>query len=220
MSKTASKIAVITGGSRGIGKSIALQAGQRGVGIILTYNSHPEEGQAVAAEINKNGGKAIALKFDAGNIGGIKEFAAQVSQGLKEQWDRDKFDYLVNNAGTAGRAMIKDVTEELFDRIVTVNFKSVFFLSQQLIPMMIDGGQIINISSALARFALPGFSIYGALKSGLEGLTRYFAKEYSSQRIRVNSIAPGPVDTEFGGGKGNATQRQQAAALSTMGRMW
>jgi NAD(P)-dependent dehydrogenase (short-subunit alcohol dehydrogenase family) len=205
------KIALITGGSRGIGKSIALSAAKRGIGVILTYNSNAEQGKAVADEINKNGGKAVALHLNTAKIGSFEGFAAQVSQVLKSEWGRDHVDYLVNNAGIAQRSLIKDTTEEMFDELVNVNFKGVFFLSQKLITLVEDGGQIINISSALARFAFPGVAIYGALKAALEGLTRYFAKEYADREIRVN--------TEFGGGKGDESHRQQISSQIAAGRL-
>ncbi|GGB02325.1 SDR family NAD(P)-dependent oxidoreductase [Puia dinghuensis] len=214
-----SKIALVTGGSRGIGKSIALNAAKRGIGVLLTYNSNPEQGKAVADEINKNGGKAVALQFDSSKVGTFDDFVGQVGQVLKKEWNRDTFDYLVNNAGIAQRTLIKDTTEDIFDQLVNVNFKGVFFLTQKLIPLMADGGEIINISSGLARFAFPGVAVYGSLKAALEGLTRYFAKEYASRKIRVNTVAPGAIDTEFGGGKGDEAHRQQIASMTALGRL-
>lgn len=213
------KIVLVTGGSRGIGKSIALNAAKQGLGVILTYNSNPGQGQAVADTINSDGGKAVALQLDASQISSFGDFANQVLQVLKKEWNRENFDYLVNNAGIAQRTLIKDTTEELFDQLVNVNFKGVFFLSQKLIPLIVDGGQIINISSGLARFAFPGVAVYGALKAATEGLTRYFAKEYAERRIRVNSVAPGAIDTEFGGGKGDESHRQQIASITALGRL-
>ncbi|HLZ89715.1 MAG TPA: SDR family oxidoreductase [Puia sp.] len=214
-----SRIALVTGGSRGIGKSIAINAAKRGIGIILTYNSHPGQGEAVAKEINNSGGKAVALKLDTANTSSFDDFVSQVAHVLKREWRRDSVDYLVNNAGIAQRTLIKDTTEEIFDQLVDVNFKGVFFLTQKLMPLMADDGQIINISSGLARFAFPGVAVYGALKSALEGLTRYFAKEYAERRIRVNTVAPGAIDTEFGGGKGDESHRQQIANTTALGRL-
>jgi NAD(P)-dependent dehydrogenase (short-subunit alcohol dehydrogenase family) len=218
-SNQTSKIAIVTGGSRGIGKSIALQTAKRGIGIILTYNSNPSSGEAVAAEINQNGGKAVALALDSANMESIRDFASRVPGVLKGKWGRDNFDYLVNNAGIAQRSLIQDTTEAIFDKLVDVNFKGVFFLTQALIPLIADGGQIINISSGLARFAFPGTAVYGSLKAAVEGLTRYFAKEYAARRIRVNTVAPGAIDTEFGGGKGDEAHRQQLAAATALGRL-
>lgn len=213
------KIVLVTGGSRGIGKSIALHAAERGLGVILTYNSHSEEGLAVAAEIKRNGGKAVALQLNAADIHSFSRFAGQVSEALRQEWNRENFDYLVNNAGIAQRTPIKDTTEEQFDELVNVNFKGVFFLTQKLLPLFIDGGQIINITSGLARFAFPGVAVYGALKAATEALTRYFAKEYADRKIRVNSVAPGAIDTGFGGGKGDEAHRQQIAASTALGRL-
>lgn len=214
-----SRIVLVTGGSRGIGKSIALNAAKRGMGVILTYNGSPEKGAAVADEINANGGKAVALKWDSADVSSFDGFADQVLQALKREWDRGNFDYLVNNAGIAQRTLIKDTTEAIFDQLVNVNFKGVFFLTQKLLPLIADGGHIINISSGLARFAFPGVAVYGAIKAGIEALTRYFAKEYADRKIRVNTVAPGAIDTEFGGGKGDEAHRQQITSMIALGRM-
>ncbi|HEY4338209.1 MAG TPA: SDR family oxidoreductase, partial [Puia sp.] len=213
------KIALVTGGSRGIGRSIALNAAKRGIGIILTYNSQAEAGNAVVEEIRRLGGKAVALPLDAAKTESFGDFTGRVAELLRTEWNRDHFDYLVNNAGIAQRTMIADTTEEIFDQLVNVNFKGVFFLTQKLMPLIVDGGQIINISSGLARMTFPGVAVYGALKAGLESLTRYFAKEYAGRRIRVNSVAPGAIDTEFGGGKGDAAHQQQIAAQTALGRL-
>jgi len=213
------KIVLVTGGSRGIGRSIALNAAKRGLGVILTYNANAEQGEAVVKEINQSGGKAAALKLDSANVSSFAEFQELLLQVLRKEWNRNNFDYLVNNAGIAQRTAIKDTTETTFDELVNVNFKGVFFLTQKLIPMIVDGGQIINISSGLARFAFPGVAVYGALKSALEGLTRYFAKEYADRKIRVNTVAPGAIDTEFGGGKGDESHRRQVAGMTALGRL-
>lgn len=214
-----SKVVIVTGGSRGIGKSIAINAGKRGLGVILTYNSQAESANAVADEINNLGGKAVALHLDAGNSASFDEFVTQIAAVLDREWGRNTFDYLVNNAGIAQRSLIKDTTEEIFDQLVNINLKGVFFLSQKLMPLIVDGGQIINISSGLARFAFPGSAVYGALKAALEGLTRYFAKEYGARKIRVNSVAPGAIDTDFGGGKGDEEHRRQIASAAALGRL-
>jgi NAD(P)-dependent dehydrogenase (short-subunit alcohol dehydrogenase family) len=213
------KILVVTGGSRGIGKSIALNAAKRGISVILTYNSHPEQGEAVAREINQNGGKAVALHLDTSAVETFDSFAGQIARVLKENWGRDNFDYLVNNAGIAQRSLIKDTTEEIFDQLVNVNFKGVFFLTRKLLPLVADGGHVINISSALSRVSFAGSAVYGALKAGLESLTRYFAKEFAERKIRFNSVAPGAIDTEFGGGKGDEAHRRQIAEAAALGRL-
>jgi NAD(P)-dependent dehydrogenase (short-subunit alcohol dehydrogenase family) len=213
------KIVLVTGGSRGIGKSIALNAGSRGLGVILTYNTNFAGAEAVAREINQNGGKAITLQLDSAKIASFTDFSGQILHVLRKEWSRANFDYLVNNAGIAQRSSIRETTEAIFDELVNVNFKGVFFLTQKLIPLIVDGGQIINISSGLARFAFPGVAVYGALKAALEGLTRYFAKEYSDRKIRVNTVAPGAIDTEFGGGKGDESHRRQVAGMTALGRL-
>lgn len=213
------KVAIITGGGRGIGKSTALQVASRGIGIILTYNSHPEEAEAVAAQIKRNGGRAVALKLDSAQVASFDGFVEQVAQALKREWNRTDFDYLINNAGIAQRCLIKDTTEEVFDQLTAVNLKGPFFLTQRLIRLMVDEGHIINISSALARVTFPGVAVYGALKAALEALTRYFAKEYAQRKIRVNTVAPGAIDTEFGGGKGDAQTRKHIAEVTALGRL-
>jgi len=213
------KIVLVTGGSRGIGRSIALNAAKRGLGVILTYNANAEQGEAVIKEINQSGSKAAALQLDSANVSSFADFQELLLQVLRKEWNRNNFDYLVNNAGIAQRTAIKDTTETTFDELVNVNFKGVFFLTQKLIPMIVDGGQIVNISSGLARFAFPGVAVYGALKSALEGLTRYFAKEYADRKIRVNTVAPGAIDTEFGGGKGDESHRRQVAGMTALGRL-
>ena len=204
------KIAIITGGSRGLGKSMALHTAQRGTGVILTYNSHPEEGAAVAAEINKAGGKAVALKLDITDIAGFDVFAAQLKETLKKEWNRDSYDYLVNNAGTAQRTLIKDTTEAQFDALMQVHYKGPFFLTQKLLPLMADGGQLINISSGLARFTNPsGVATYAALKGAMEVFTRYVAREYASRKIRANIVAPGAIDTQFVGEGGRKEEEKR-----------
>lgn len=213
------KIALITGGGRGIGKSTALELSRRGIGVILTYNSHPEEGAAVAEQIRKAGGQAVALPLDTAEVGTFAAFAARVAEILESQWNRKDFDFLINNAGIGQRSLIKDTTEDLFDRIVDVNFKGPFFLTQKLLPLLADGGQVINISSALARVTFPGVAVYGSLKAALETLSRYMAKEFAPRRIRVNVVAPGAIDTEFGGGKGDAQARKHIAEVTALGRL-
>jgi len=213
------KIAIITGGSRGIGKSAALNMARRGVGVILTYNSHPDEAEAVVSEIKNSGGKAAALKLDVANTKSFEEFRAQVSQTLEKEWNQKTFDYLINNAGTAQRTPIKDVTEEQFDALVDVHFKGVFFLTRRLIPMMADGGHVIFISSGLTRFAYPaGVAVYAAVKGAIEVITRYVAVEFAHRKIRANCVAPGALDTDFGGGRTDE-QRKMIGEHTLLGRI-
>jgi len=213
------KVAIITGGSRGIGRSTAIEVARRGIGVILTYNTRPDAGEAVAAGIREAGGKALALPLDTSAVASFGDFAAQVSKALGSTWGRTDFDYLVNNAGIGQRVPIKDTTETLFDRIIAVNLKGPFFLTQTLLPIMVDGGHIINISSALSRLTFPGTAVYAAGKSALETWTRCLAREAAPRKIRVNAVAPGAIDTEFGGGKGDAKARQHIVDLTPLGRL-
>lgn len=213
------KIAVITGGSRGIGKSAALNVAKRGVGVILTYNSHPDEAEAVVFEIKESGGKAAALKLDIAMTKSFGDFTAEVSRTLEKEWNQKTFDYLINNAGTAQRTPIKDVSEEQFDSLVDVHFKGVFFLTQKLIPLMADGGHVIFISSGLTRFTYPaGVAVYAAVKGAIEVLTRYVAVEFAHRKIRANCVAPGALDTDFGGGRTDE-QRKMIGQHTLLGRI-
>jgi NAD(P)-dependent dehydrogenase (short-subunit alcohol dehydrogenase family) len=212
-------VLVITGGSRGIGKSIALNAAKRGVGVILTYNTGDLEASAVVEEVQNNGGKAIALQLDVSKVEGFKGFAAKVKTTLKESFGKETFEFLINNAGISGqREPILETTERGFDELVNVNLKGPYFLTQKLVPFMSDGGHIINISSGLARFAFPNVAVYGSLKCALEGFTRYFAKEFAHRRIRANTVAPGAVDTEFGGGK-DVNAKKHLSELTALGKI-
>jgi NAD(P)-dependent dehydrogenase (short-subunit alcohol dehydrogenase family) len=213
------KIATITGGSRGIGRSTVLDLAKRGVGVILTYNRHPQEAEAVVWEVKKNGGKAVALNLDVTRVKSFEDFAAQVSRTLEENWNQKTFDYLVNNAGIAQRTLIKDVSEEQFDELVDVHFKGVFFLTQKLIPLMSDGGQVIFVSSALTRVSSgAGVAVYAAAKGAIEVMTRYIAFEYAKRKIRANCVAPGALDTDFGGGRTDE-QRKFIGEHTLLGRI-
>jgi NAD(P)-dependent dehydrogenase (short-subunit alcohol dehydrogenase family) len=213
------KIAIITGGSRGIGRSTVLNLAKRGVGVILTYNRHLQEAEAVVAEVKKNGGKAVALKLDVTRVKSFEDFGAQVSRTLEEYFSQKTFDYLVNNAGIAQRTLIKDVTEEQFDELVDVHFKGVFFLTQKLIPLMSDGGQVIFVSSALTRVSSgAGVAVYAAAKGAIEVMTRYIAFEYAGRKIRANCVAPGALDTDFGGGRSDE-QRKFIGQHTLLGRI-
>jgi NAD(P)-dependent dehydrogenase (short-subunit alcohol dehydrogenase family) len=185
-----SKIAIITGGSRGLGKNAALHLAAKGVDIILTYHSKQAEADATVAEIKASRRKAVALQLDVGNSKNFAAFATAVKAALQQHWQRDDFDYLVNNAGIGIHASFADTTEEQFDQLVNVHLKGTFFLTQRLLPVIADGGRIVNISSGLARFAMPGYAAYGAMKGGIETLTRYMAKELGPRGIAVNVVAP------------------------------
>ncbi|WP_058834439.1 SDR family oxidoreductase [Luteimonas abyssi] len=195
-----SKIALVTGGSRGLGRNTALHIARTGSGVVITYQSREADAQAVVAEIQAQGGKAVALQLDTGNVADFAAFADRLRTALRDTWQRDRFDHLVNNAGHGDMASIIDTTEAQFDRLVDVHFKGVFFLTQTLLPLLEDGGRIVNLSSGLTRVSYPGFSAYSAVKGAVEVLSVYLAKELGSRGIAVNTVAPGAIETDFLGG--------------------
>jgi NAD(P)-dependent dehydrogenase (short-subunit alcohol dehydrogenase family) len=215
------KIAIITGGSRGLGRNAALKLAARGVDIILTYRSQASEADTVVSEIAALGRKAVALQLDVGDSSHFATFAEQVKATLQQYWQRDRFDYLLNNAGIGIHAGIAETTEAQFDQLVNIHLKGVFFLTQKLLPLINDGGRILNVSSGLARFALPGYAAYAAMKGGIEVLTRYMAKELGARRIAVNVIAPGAIETDFGGGavRDHANLNAFVASQTALGRV-
>lgn len=215
------KIAIVTGGSRGLGKNAALKLAGRGVDVILTYRSQQAEAEAVVAEIVALGGQAVALPLDVGHSAGFADFAAQVKAALQTHWQRDSFDFLVNNAGIGINAPFATTTEAQFDQLLNIQFKGVFFLTQTLLPLLADGGRIVNISSGLTRFALPGYAAYAAMKGAVEVLTRYLAKELGPRGISVNVLAPGAIETDFGGGavRDNGELNAFVAAQTALGRV-
>lgn len=212
------KIVIVTGSSRGLGASTALECARRDMGVIVTYNSNPGKAEAVVKAIAGIGGKAVALKLDVGNSRSFPEFRTAVSTQLKTIWDRETFDFLVNNAGYGFYAPIPDVTEEQFDGLFNVHLKGPFFLTQALLPLIEDGGHIVNVTSATSRVATAGVAPYAAFKGGLQVLTRYMAKEFGGRRIRANSIAPGAIRTELGGGL-NDDFETMLAGQTALGRV-
>ncbi len=215
------RIAIVTGGSRGLGKNAALKLAEKGVGILLTWNSGEQDALEVVREIEQKGGKAAALQLNVGDVASFEHFARQVQETLQQQWQRDSFDYLLNNAGVGLYAPFMETTEAQFDNLVNIHFKGPFFLTQRLLPLMKDGGRILNVSSGLARFTLPGSGAYAAMKGAMEVLTRYQAKELGARGITANIIAPGAIETDFGGGRvrDNATLNQQIAGQTALGRV-
>ncbi|PJJ67096.1 SDR family NAD(P)-dependent oxidoreductase [Chryseobacterium geocarposphaerae] len=209
--ETRTKIALVTGGSRGLGKNSALKIAQKGLDVIITYKSNKEEADKVVSEIQGLGRKAIAYQLDTKDIKSFDAFVKQVGDHLEENTGSRNIDFLVNNAGTALYAPISDVTEEQLDDVVDIHFKGVFFLTQKFLPFMNNGGGIITVSSGLARFALPGSSVYGSIKAGVEMLTKYMAKELGSRKIKANAVAPGAIETDFGGG--TVRDNEQANAM-------
>lgn len=194
------KITLVTGASRGLGRNTALSVARHGGDVVITYQSRAEDAQAVAAEIQAMGQKAVALQLDTGDVTTFASFAEQLRTALRDTWQRQTFDHLVNNAGHGDYALFSDTTEDQFDKLVNVHFKGVFFLTQTLLPLIADGGRIVNLSSGLTRVSAPGWSAYSAVKGAIEVLTVYLAKELGSRGIAVNTVAPGAVETDFFGG--------------------
>jgi NAD(P)-dependent dehydrogenase (short-subunit alcohol dehydrogenase family) len=191
------KIALITGGSRGLGKNAALHIAKNGTDVIITYRSKKDEADAVIAEIEKTGLKAAALQLDTGIVKSFDAFAQQLSSTLKEKWGREQFDFLVNNAGIDAASPFAKTTEEDFDNLFNIHFKGVYFLTQKLLPLIADGGRIINLSTGLTRFATPGYAAYASMKGAIEVFTKYLAKELGSRGIAANLVAPGIIETDF-----------------------
>lgn len=215
------KIALITGGSRGLGKNTAQHLAAQGVGIVLTYHSGEDEAKAVVAQIAAAGGKAAALQLDTALAGTFGAFADSLRGVLQATWQRDSVDFLVNNAGVGVHAAFADTTEAQLDQMYNIHFKGVFLLTQTLLPVLADGARIVNISSGLARFATPGFAAYAAMKGAIETLTRYMAKELGARGIAVNTVAPGAIETDFGGGavRDNAQMNAYIASQTALGRV-
>jgi NAD(P)-dependent dehydrogenase (short-subunit alcohol dehydrogenase family) len=215
------KIALVTGGSRGLGKSTVLKLAEKGVDSIFTYLSKSDEANKVVAEVEKIGQKASALALDAGRVSSFPDFSKQVKVALQQHWQRETFDFLVNNAGFGVHAAFSETTEAQFDQLMNVHFKGVFFLTQTLLPLINDGGRIVNVSSGLARFSLPGYAAYASMKGAVEVLTRYMAKELGARKITVNSVAPGAIETDFGGGvvRDNQELNQMIASQTALGRV-
>ena len=212
-------IALITGASRGLGKNTALALAKKGIGVIVTYLNSEAEAKAVVSAIEAAGGKAIALQLDVGNIKTFDAFVVQVKQVLQNTWQTEQFDFLINNAGIVDRNPFIEVSEDEFDRLLNVNFKGVFFLTQKLLPLLKEGGRIVNLSSFLSRIAYPGCAAYASMKGAIEILTRYLAKELGPQQITVNAIAPGAIATEESVVRNNPEVNKAIASQTALGRV-
>ncbi len=214
------KIALITGGSRGLGRNTALHLARKGVDVIFTYLRQETEAKAVVADIAGLGARAVALPLDVAKSASFADFASAIEAALVTHWQREHFDYLVNNAGIGINAPFAETTEAQFDELMAIHLKGPFFLTQALLPLIADGGRIVNLSSGLARFALPGYAAYGAMKGAIEVLTRYQAKELGARGIAVNVVAPGAIETDFGGGlvRDNAQLNAFVASQTALGR--
>ena len=217
----ANKIALVTGGSRGLGKNMALSIAAKGIDVILTYNSKKDEAEDVVSQIQAAGQKAAAIQLDVADSKGFDKFGTTVSSALKEVFSAEKIDFLVNNAGVGIHESFATTTEERFDTLVNIHLKAPFFLTQKVLPILADGGGIINISTGLARFSLPGYSAYATMKGGIETLTKYQAKELGARDIRANVVAPGAIETDFGGGmvRDNADVNKFIASQTALGRV-
>jgi NAD(P)-dependent dehydrogenase (short-subunit alcohol dehydrogenase family) len=215
------KIAIVTGASRGLGRNTALSIARKGGDVVVTYQSRAEDAQEVVAEIQAMGRKAIALQLDTGDIASFAPFAERLHAALRETCQRETFDYLVNNAGHGDYALIGQTTEAQFDALVNVHFKGVYFLTQTLLPLIADGGRIVNLSSGLTRLSYPGYAAYAAVKGAVEVLSVYMAKELGARGIAVNTVAPGAIETDFGGGtvRDNPEINKIFAGMTALGRV-
>ncbi|MDB5157939.1 MAG: family oxidoreductase [Mucilaginibacter sp.] len=191
------KIALVTGGSRGLGKNAAHKIAAKGFDVIITYRSKKEEAEAVVAEIEATGVKAAALQLDTGISKSFDGFIEQLSATLKDKFGKDQFDFLANNAGIDAASPFAQTTEEDFDNLFNIHFKGVYFLTQKSLPLIADGGRIINISTGLTRFATPGYAAYASMKGAIEIFTKYLAKELGARKIAANMVAPGIIETDF-----------------------
>lgn len=214
------QVVVITGGSRGLGRAAALALAGQGADIVLTYRTRRGEADAVVAAVQAQGRKAVALPLDVADSTGFAAFASTLREVLAREWQRKDFDALVNNAGNGVHQAFADTSEAQFDEMVRVHLKGPFFLTQALLPLLAEGGRILNVSSGLTRFSLPGYAAYAAVKGGVEVLTRYLAKELGPRGIRVNTLAPGAIETDFGNGavRDNAALNQMVASNTALGR--
>lgn len=217
----ANKIALVTGGSRGLGKDMALSLAKKGLDVILTYNTNKEEGEKVAAEIKQTGQKAAALQLDMANTQSPDAFMQRVIDTLKSEWNTDKFDFIINNAGIGATIPMAQVTEETFDNLMNIHFKGVYFLTQKALPNMNDGGGVVFISTGTTRFCVPGYSVYASMKGAIEVLTRYVAKEFGPRGIRANIVAPGPIETDFNSAaiRSNPEMKARLSGLTALGRV-
>ncbi|RYZ22013.1 MAG: SDR family oxidoreductase [Chitinophagaceae bacterium] len=221
MTSNSNKIALVTGGSRGLGKDMALQLAKKGFDIVLTYHSQEAEAEKVVKEIRTLGQRAFALPLDVSVSSDFKDFAQRFSSQLESAFQAKSFDALVNNAGVGLHADISDTSLEQFDSMVNIHLKAPFFLVQQLFPLLNKGGSIVNISSGLTRFSFTGYDAYASMKGGVETLTRYQAKYLGSKGIRVNTVAPGAIETDFGGGavRDNPELNSMLSGMTALGRV-
>ncbi|MEW4398712.1 SDR family oxidoreductase [Agrobacterium tumefaciens] len=215
------KIALITGGSRGLGRNTAMALARAGVDVVITYKSQEQQALEAVSEIAALGRKAVAIRLDTAETSSFKPFVETLQGKLDVIWSRDRIDFLVNNAGIGARASIETTSEETFDQLISIHLKGVFFLTQALLPVIADGGRVVNVSTGLTRFSLPGYAAYAMMKGGIEVFTRYLAKELGPRSIAVNTVAPGAIETDFGGGvvRDNAGLNAMIAGQTALGRV-
>jgi len=220
-SKMANKIALVTGGARGLGKDMALSLSKKNIDIIITYKSSEKEAEQVVSEIVKQGNKAVALQFDISKFSTLDSFVDNFSETLNRIWNTESFDFLINNAGIGATVPIEHVTEELFDNLLNIHFKGVYFLTQKLLPKINDNGGIIFISSGTTRYCVPGYSVYSSMKGAVEVLTKFVAHEYGHRGIRSNVVAPGPIETDFNNAaiRNNPDRKKMLASRSPFNRV-
>lgn len=214
------KIALVTGASRGLGKDMAVSLAKKGIDVIVTYKTKPEEAKNTVRQVQALGRNAVALYFDAADINRLDSFVTGL-QGQLKTLGREKIDFLVNNAGVGATLPIANVSEEDFDRLMNIHYKSVYFLTQRLLPFMNNGGSIVNISSGTTRFCVPGYSVYSSMKSAVETFTKYIAKEYGTRGIRANVVAPGPIETDFNNAaiRSNPQMKDFLSGITALGRV-
>lgn len=218
---TVQKIALVTGGSRGLGKDMAISIARRGIDVILTYRNKEAEALETVNEITGLGRKGVALQLDMGNVKSLDGFVQQVQQTLQTDWGSPRFDFLINNAGMGATVPFLQVTEPVFDDFLNVHFKGVYFLTQKCVPFINEGGRIINISTGTTRFSNPGYSVYASMKGAIEVFTKYLAKELGAKGIGANIVAPGPVETDFNNAaiRSNPQMKMVLSSLSPLGRV-
>lgn len=218
---TTTKIALVTGGSRGLGKDMAINLARKGIDVILTYVNNKEAADETVKAIEAMGRKAAALRLDMANIKALDPFVQEVSATLQSKWNTSTFDCLINNAGIGGGTPIDKVTEEMFDEFLNVHFKGVYFLTQKCIPLINNNGRVINISTGTTRFTNPGYSVYASMKGAVEVLTKYMAREFGPRGITVNIVAPGPIVTDFNNAtiRNNPQLQERLSALSPLNRV-
>lgn len=215
------KITLVTGGSRGLGKDMALRLAEKGHDLIVTYNSKLDEANEVVAAIETIGQNAVALQLNMAKLDSYDGFVAQVKQTLKDNFDAEGLDYLVNNAGMGATIPFTEATEAQFDEFMNVHYKGVYFLTQKLLPVLNNGGGIVNLSSGTTRFCVPGYSLYAPMKGAMEVLTKYMAKELGNRGIRANIVAPGPIETDFNSAaiRNNPQMKGFLSSQSPLGRV-